>query len=541
MKQYILSLFTIAIFITGNAATTFTVDRVQYEVISEEDKTCKVIGYSWLNSSSQQRISVPDEVNGYTPIEIGNKAFYTTDSSYGISFVSLTNNIEILGKSLFARAFQASSPSFTVPTHLKLAKENAFGAMSNLTVYINDFEAWCRIDFENAKASPVGRSSNRPIVNGIEMVNIEIPNTISEVKQYVFSCFKPNSITFPSSINHIQGKVFEDDLKDIPTIKSVTSLSLIPPIMEDQIFNSTTLNDAPLYVPKTAIEAYKEAPYWKEFNNIVGIDIEAKGILLNKNALSLSIGQTEILEATVTPVNTTDPIRWSCSPENVATVVDGKVTALSSGIAVVTATCGFFTSQCTVMVSGESSDTPSNPGVNISDISAIIYMQPDEERLLSDLIKDGSPASWESSDEDVADVNKKGRVDAWEFGRCYITAKDSDGETIAVFEVFVCPTVSIEYSEGNSSYQHHVIYNSTPTVYIAAPENYEIVSITHDGEDITEEVINNEGNYQPKSPVTDNSVINVTLESTADAADLNGDGIIDVSDLNWLLERMMNQ
>lgn len=174
-------------------------------------------------------------------------------------------------------------------------------------------------------------------------------------------------------------------------------------------------------------------------------------------------------------------------------------------------------------------------------IDKYIYMTIDEEQSFSNYLPSGATASsWESSDDDIVEVTKKGKAEAYEYGNVIVRALDSDGATLLTLGVFVCPTVSIEYSTGNSSYQHHVIYNTSPTLYIAPPEDYEIASVSHDGEDITEDVLNNDGFYTTSNPITDNTVISVTLNPTKDPADLNGDGTVDVVDMNILIERMMN-
>ena len=70
---------------------------------------------------------------------------------------------------------------------------------------------------------------------------------------------------------------------------------------------------------------------------------------------------SEQLIATVEPSNTTDSIMWSVSPEGVATVDNGLVTAVSNGETVVTATCGTQSATCNVTVS------------NLSNIPTINY------------------------------------------------------------------------------------------------------------------------------------------------------------------------
>ena len=151
-----------------------------------------------------------------------------------------------------------------------------------------------------------------------------------------------------------------------------------------------------------------------------------------------------------------------------------------------------------------------------------------------------SPLFWESTNENIATVNDKGFVNVSGFGHCYIISKDAEGNDVDVFSIFACPNISIEYSNKNISYSHHVVYNSMPTLFISAPEGFVIKNVYQDDIDITDSIKKNDGYYRPEEPITTNTNIKVLLESTKNPADLNGDGKVDTSDLNWLLEHMMN-
>lgn len=77
----------------------------------------------------------------------------------------------------------------------------------------------------------------------------------------------------------------------------------------------------------------------------------ATGISLNKAALSLTVGGSEQLNATVQPADTTDTVKWSSDNTDVATVDGtGKVTAVGIGTATITAKVGDHTAECTVDV-----------------------------------------------------------------------------------------------------------------------------------------------------------------------------------------------
>ena len=72
---------------------------------------------------------------------------------------------------------------------------------------------------------------------------------------------------------------------------------------------------------------------------------------LSASTSSLTVGNSATITATVTPSGS--PISWSSSNSAVASVVGGVITANAAGVAVVTATAGSYSAQCTVTVSAE--------------------------------------------------------------------------------------------------------------------------------------------------------------------------------------------
>lgn len=79
--------------------------------------------------------------------------------------------------------------------------------------------------------------------------------------------------------------------------------------------------------------------------------IPVSSITLNKTVLSLNVGASVTLTATVLPDNATNrTVTWSAAPSGYATVSGGRVTALKAGSCTVTATAGGKSASCAVTV-----------------------------------------------------------------------------------------------------------------------------------------------------------------------------------------------
>ena len=100
---------------------------------------------------------------------------------------------------------------------------------------------------------------------------------------------------------------------------------------------------------------------------VTAATVSVSGVTLNKTALSLTVGDTETLTATITPDNATNKnVTWSSDTPSVASVNNGVVTAVAPGTATITATTvdGGFTATCTVTVRPDI--PPANPNYRIT-------------------------------------------------------------------------------------------------------------------------------------------------------------------------------
>ena len=150
----------------------------------------------------------------------------------------------------------------------------------------------------------------------------------------------------------------------------------------------------------------------------VTITVSAESVTLDKTSLSLAIGESATLTATVKPDDATDKtVAWSSSDESVAKVDNGKVTAVKSGKATVTAKCGVKTAECavtvTVPVSSITLDKTTLSLVIGESFTLTATVKPDDAT--------DKTVTWSSSDESVARVDN-GKVTAVNAGQAKISA-----------------------------------------------------------------------------------------------------------------------
>lgn len=99
----------------------------------------------------------------------------------------------------------------------------------------------------------------------------------------------------------------------------------------------------------------------------VSVIVPVSSITLNKTELTLLVGDNAQLEATVNPEDATDKtVTWYSSDTDIATVDDGKITAVNFGIAYISVQTGNLVETCTVTVL-----TDSHEGVTADFITGV--------------------------------------------------------------------------------------------------------------------------------------------------------------------------
>ena len=151
---------------------------------------------------------------------------------------------------------------------------------------------------------------------------------------------------------------------------------------------------------------------------LVTVGAVAESVALDKTEMTIARGETVQLSATVTPADVAEPVTWTSSNEEVASVSDGRVTGVNAGKATITAAIGDKSASCdvTVLIPSE--------GVTISKTE--LYLKKGEwEQLTATVTPEDATdkLEWSSSNDAVAPVTPEGRVTAVGGGEAVITAK----------------------------------------------------------------------------------------------------------------------
>ncbi|MBR1804359.1 MAG: leucine-rich repeat protein [Muribaculaceae bacterium] len=93
---------------------------------------------------------------------------------------------------------------------------------------------------------------------------IVVPDKVITIGQEAFRESPIERVTLGKSTAQIGWRAFWND----GALTEVTSLNTVPPVCDSETFSNSTFSNATLYVPRTAINSYKDADVWKNFFNV---------------------------------------------------------------------------------------------------------------------------------------------------------------------------------------------------------------------------------------------------------------------------------
>ena len=182
------------------------------------------------------------------------------------------------------------------------------------------------------------------------------------------------------------------------------------------------------------------ASFWSCKKDELPDSIAVIGVSLDKRSITITVGSTETLTATIEPEDADNQnITWASDNPEVATVNEkGKVTGIKAGKAVITVITedGEKTATCKVTVKDKEINVTE---VKLNKTETTILVGASETLVATVLPENATNrnVSWKSSDEAVATVDANGKVTGVKAGEAVITVTTEDGGKTATCKVTV--------------------------------------------------------------------------------------------------------
>lgn len=154
---------------------------------------------------------------------------------------------------------------------------------------------------------------------------------------------------------------------------------------------------------------------------------EHQKISLNLNSVTLNISDRVQLTETVTPTNSVSQVIWESSNDNIATVTNGLVTAVSSGTATITAKLPNGESATCVVSVSEKVIKVLRISLNATKVDLKIFGSTQLTATVYPTTATNKTITWSSSDSSIASVDSNGKVIGKRAGTVEITAKSANG------------------------------------------------------------------------------------------------------------------
>ena len=237
----------------------------------------------FANCTSLRRVVIPE---GLTLID--NSAF---NSCYSLDSLIIPNSVTRIEDWAFALCKGLSYVEMS--RGLTYVGRGAFGDCSALnTVIIPDLSSWSMINFGDYNSNPLTTTKTLKI-NNEEIRDLVIPDDVTYIGDYAFrGCTNITSVTMGESVTRIGTSAFYG-CKNCASItigenvtsigswafygcSAMTSLTSLPrkvPSTTSNSFDSAIKDQAILYVPSAALEAYSSKAPWSDFYDIVALNI----------------------------------------------------------------------------------------------------------------------------------------------------------------------------------------------------------------------------------------------------------------------------
>lgn len=422
-------------------------------MVDTDSLSTNVLHYVFIDGNGNKvgsEFKVPATISDCKPIVKRNKVVYYASNGAMVNFYTIDGTTGKFSKVMHRVAGESATWSVsdgtltmsgTGPMQIDTREQVQFPLSSTLGgySYSSDDNAW----------KPI-----KGLVN-----KIVIGEGITSIQEEGFSYFSNvTQVTLPKTLKTIGKEAFKgcNALRKVFIPTNVINMGA--DVFWTGMYWSSNDEKAVYATIYTPTGSYAES--WAKANNVSYVNgnslVPITSVSLNKNNLSLVIGKTEKITATINPSDTLDSktLTWTSSNTKVATVdANGNVKAISAGtanitvktsngktaVAKVTVTAQVAIQQTTKPTS-KPTTKPTNKAVAITSVKinqkALSIMVGKTGKLTATITPSNTTQNknltWISSNTKIATVDKNGLVKGIKKGTVNITVKTSNGKKATV-------------------------------------------------------------------------------------------------------------
>ena len=296
-------------------------------------KTYKFLGrrgtYEYIHATGKFSRSIESE----TQVFVNSGIEQELENDYSMTFEQNSGHIDSIGMNGYWLEFLAAKERYIIEkdgSERAIVVDEFKTSLTDRTVSSMTFK-WHYANPNNTVIDKVDID-----ITGLGILGPSTVNDVSNTAQFQVTYSPSNTTQRSITWSVVSGSDYASiDEKGLLTVKGGANGSTVK-------IRATSKDNSSVYAEKSVTVTYKIA------------SVSVTGVSLSKSVLSLAVGESETLVATVAPERATDrSVTWESSNKNVATVnQNGTVKAVAAGSAVigVRTNYGGFTARCNLTV-----------------------------------------------------------------------------------------------------------------------------------------------------------------------------------------------